>query len=146
MKTAIQIVGAGMAAGVAFLGAQAVDLAITRNKVDDRVLLGRLAPGATPSQAVAIGAVMHVVNSVVFSAVFRLVIRDRLRGPMWLRGVTFALVENTLLYPLAIFEDFHPALRDGQMDSYQSGTAFAQETWRHVVLGAVLGALTPKNG
>ncbi len=146
MKTLVQIVAAGIAAGAAFLGAQALDLAVVRNKVDDRVLLGRLAPGAKPSQAIAIGAAMHIVNSVVFSAVFRLVIRDRLRGPMWARGVTFALLENTLLYPLAILEDFHPALRDGQMDSYQSGTAFAQETWRHVVLGAVLGVLTPKKG
>lgn len=86
---------------------------------------------------------MHLANSVIFSTVFRLVGRDLLSGPMWWRGVVFATVENTLLYPIAIFEDFHPALRDGQMDSFQSWTAFAQETWRHVVLGAVLGALTP---
>jgi len=142
MRRVAGIIGAGLVSGAAFLVAQTIDRSIVRNKVDDRVLLGRLLP-VPPSRATAFGTAMHLANSVIFSTVFRLVGRDLLSGPMWWRGVVFATVENTLLYPIAIFEDFHPALRDGQMDSFQSWTAFAQETWRHVVLGAVLGALTP---
>ena len=138
------IVVSGVISGVAYLGAQSVDLAITRNKVDDRVMLGRLVPTVRPSQARLVGTVVHLVNSIVFSAVFRLFARNLLAGPMWWRGTVFATLENGLLYTLALFEDFHPAIRDGQIDSYQSRTAFIQGVWRHIALGAVLGALTPE--
>lgn len=134
---------AGIVSGVAYLAAQSLDMSAARNRVDDRVLLGRLLP-VSPSQATTAGTIMHLVNSVVFSAAFRLVGRDLLKGPMWFRGATFALIENVVLYPLVLLEDFHPALRDGQMDSFQSWTAFAQAMWRHLVLGVVLGALTPR--
>jgi hypothetical protein len=40
-----------------------------------------------------------------------------------------------------LLEDYHPAIRDGQLDSYQSWTAFNQAVWRHSVLGVVLGVL-----
>jgi hypothetical protein len=121
---------------------QAIDLRLTGHRADDRLLVGRLAPVA-PARAVQAGTVVHLVNSIAFAAVFRLLVRDMLRGPMWLRGATFALVETLVLYPLALFEDFHPAIRDGSMDSYQSPTAFAQSVSRHLALGVVLGALTP---
>lgn len=143
MRKAASIASAGIVSGLAYLAAQSVDLSITKNKVDDRVLLGRLVP-VHHTQAVTVGTFMHLLNSVIFAAVFRLVGRDLLSGPMWWRGTVFATLENVLLYPLAILEDFHPALRDGQMDSYQNWTAFAQTAWRHVVIGAVLGALTPR--
>lgn len=145
MRKGASITLAGITAGTAYLLAQSIDLAITRHKADDRVLLARLLP-IRKEQAVPVGTAMHLVNSVVFSAAFRLVGRDLLSGPMWLRGVTFATIEAVVLHPLVLFEDFHPALRDGQMDSYQSWTAFAQSLWRHVVLGAVLGLLTPRRG
>lgn len=144
MGKAASIAVAGVVSGFAYLVAQSVDLAITKNKVDDRVMLGRLVP-VHPSHAVTVGTVMHIANSVIFAAVFRLVGRDLLKGPMWWRGAVFASIENIVLYPLAILEDFHPALRDGQLDSYQSVTAFAQGVWRHIVIGAILGALTPRN-
>lgn len=137
------IVFAGVVSGLAYMGAQAVDLAISRNRTDDRVLLGRLTPVA-PGHARAAGLVLHLVNSVIFSAVFRLLVRDVIKGPMWLRGVLFANIENAGLFPIFLFEDYHPAIRDGQLDSYQNGPAFAQQVWRHTALGMVLGALTPE--
>lgn len=137
------IVTSGIASGTAYLAAQAIDMAITGNRVDERVLLSRLLP--LPRNLVKpVGAGMHLVNSVFFSAVFRLIFRDYLRGPMWVRGVTFALIETVVLYPVALLEDIHPAIRDGELDSYQNRTAFLQQVWRHIVFGTVLGWMTPE--
>lgn len=145
MKRPLGIVIAGIAAGSAYLLAQAFDLNVTKNRLDDRVLIGRLVP-VPRRRAIVIGTVMHLVNSVLFSAVFRLALRDRLAGPMWWRGLQAAIVETVALYPMALLEDFHPAIRDGQLDSYQTATAFLQQVWRHVAFGAVLGLLTPRRG
>lgn len=139
------IVYAGLVAGGAYLAAQTVDLAVARNRIDDRVMLARLTP-APANNVRIVGAGLHLLNSVVFAAVFRLAVKDRIHGPMWWRGVLFANVENLGLYWIALFEDFHPAIRDGELDSYQSWTAFSQGIWRHTVMGAVLGLLTPRRG
>lgn len=143
MRTLAGVIFAGVAGGSAYLAAQALDIFLTKKNTDDRVLLGRVTP--VPREQVALsGTVWHLVNSIVFAAAFRFVARDLMKGPMWWRATVFANIENTALYPLALFEDFHPAIRDGQLDSYQSWTAFAQETWRHVALGIAVGSLTPE--
>ena len=143
MKGVFGIAGAGIASGLAYLAAQEIDLRLAGTRVDDRVLIGRLLP-VPKSQAVAAGTAAHLINSVAFSAAFRFVGRGALPGPMWLRGASFALAETVLLYPLALLEDFHPAIQDGTLDSYQSPTAFTQSVVRHLALGVVLGALTPE--
>lgn len=145
MNRIVGITVAGVASGAAYLAAQAIDIAATGNRIDDRVLAGALVPvGRTDARSV--GTVMHGVNSVAFAAVFRLIGRDLLAGPMWLRGLVFALIETIALYPLSIFEPYHPAVRDGRLASYRTPVAFAQQVWRHVVFGIVLGILTPKRG
>jgi hypothetical protein len=141
MNRLARIVTAGVASGAAYLGAQAIDIAVTGHRTDDRLLLARLAP-IDATHAKPIGAIMHLGNSVAFASAFELVGRHQLRGPMWWRGVLFANIENAALYPLALLEDFHPGVRDGQLDSYQTLTAFLQQVWRHSVLGFVLGALS----
>jgi hypothetical protein len=138
-----RIAATGLIAGAAYLAAQAIDLAITRNRVDDLALLGGMTP-VRPESARPVGAVMHAANSIGMSAAYHLVVRDRLPGPGWLRGSLFALAENTALYPLALIEQEHPAIRMGRLDSYLSWTAFLQATWRHVAFGAVLGALAAR--
>lgn len=143
MRRTIGIATAGMASGLAYLAAQELDLRVAGNNVDDRLLVGRLLP-VPRSKAIAAGTAAHLANSIALAAFFRLAVRDALRGPMWLRGVQFALAETILLYPLAVFEDFHPAIRDGSLDSYQAPTAFTQSVVRHVAYGVVLGALTPE--
>lgn len=135
-----RIVAAGLLAGGAYLASQAIDLAITRNRVDDTVLLGGLLTASEP-RARSIGTVMHLANTVVFSWAYARFGRDRLAGPHWLRGVGFALIENTALYAVTALEDFHPAIRDGRLDSYRTWEAFAQGTWRHIWMGLVLGIL-----
>jgi len=139
------IVMAGVVSGAAYLAAQTVDIAATGYRTDDRLLVGSLAP-VERGEAVAAGTAMHLVNSVAFSAAFRLVGRDLLAGPMWLRGLLFALIETVALYPLAVLEPYHPAIRDGRLPSYRTPTAFLQQVWRHVAVGVTLGLLTPKRG
>lgn len=138
MGIATKVVIAGGVSGAAYLAAQAADLAITRNRVDDRILLGRLTP-VPGDKAKAVGTALHLINSVLFAAVFRSIGGRLLPGPMWFRGIVFANVENAALYVVILFEDYHPAIRDGQLDSYQTWEAFLQSVWRHIVLGAVLG-------
>jgi hypothetical protein len=145
MNRMVGIIVAGLASGAAYLAAQAIDIAVTGNKIDDRLLAGALVP-VDRADARSVGAVMHGVNSVAFAAAFRWIGRDLLAGPMWLRGMAFALIETIALYPLSIFEPYHPAIRDGRLPSYRTPLAFAQQVWRHVVLGIILGLLTPKRG
>ena len=134
---------AGLASGGAYLAAQAIDIATTGNNTDDRMLLGALAP-LDRDEAVSTGTAMHLVNSIVFAGIFRFVGRDLLTGPMWIRGLTFALIETIALYPLSVFERFHPAIRDGRLPTYRTPVGFAQQVWRHVALGIVLGLATSK--
>lgn len=130
----------GILAGIAYLVAQEIDLKVVGNSVDDRVLLGGVAP-VSLRRARVLGTALHLAVSVVASVTYVRLTRSRLRGPDWWRGVVFASIENALLYPWVLLEDFHPAIRDGRLGSYQSGTAFAQGLWRHIWFGAVLGAL-----
>jgi hypothetical protein len=136
----VTIVRNGLLAGTAYLGAQAIDRKITGNRLDDTVLLGALAP--LPDSFVRpAGVVMHFGNSVVASAAYELVARDRLTGPGWWRGAVFIMIENLALYPLALLERHHPAIRSGKLDSYRTWTAFAQQVWRHLAFGITLGTL-----
>lgn len=143
MHGSVRIIGSGLLAGIAYLLAQSVDLKVTGNKVDDRILLGGIVP-LSNSKARNLGTVMHLGASIGASLLYGGVVRGRISGPGWWRGVVFASVENALLYPWLLLEDFHPAIRDGRLDSYQSWTAFLQSVWRHLWLGAVLGALNRK--
>ena len=145
MNRVVGIAVAGGVSGAAYLAAQAIDIAIAGNDLDDRLLVGALVPIDRVDER-AVGTAMHGVNSVAFAAVFRLIGRDLLAGPMWLRGLVFALIETIALYPLSLFERYHPAIRDGRLSSYRTPVAFAQQVWRHVVLGVVLGLLTPNRG
>lgn len=140
-----RVSASGLAAGSAYLLAQVIDLAVTGNRLDDRVLLGGMLP-VPQRHARAAGTAMHLANSLAVSYVYHRHVASRLTGPGWRRGVTFALAENTALYPLALLEQFHPAIRRGELDSYRSVTAFAQQVWRHLAFGAVLGAWSGPRG
>ncbi|MBA2290679.1 MAG: hypothetical protein H0V98_09900 [Chloroflexia bacterium] len=143
MHGIVRIVVSGLLAGIAYLLAQTVDLKVTGNNVDDRVLLGGIAPLST-STSKKLGTAMHLGASIAAGVFYVRVVKGWISGPGWWRGVVFASVENALLYPWLLLEDFHPAIRDGRLDSYQSWTAFLQGVWRHVWFGAVLGAVNRK--
>ena len=117
-----------------------IDNRIAKVHADDLKLLGRPLV-KDPAKAKLAGVPVHAANSIALAVAYAALGHDRLPGPPWLRGVVFTNIENTLLYPLAIFENRHPGIRDGQIDRYLSFRAYLQSVPRHVTYGAVVGAL-----
>lgn len=130
---------AGLAAGAAFVAVLEADLRLTGNNVDDLVLLGRPVVGRA-ERARPVGLALHAANSVALALLYARLER-RLPGPPWWRGVLFFNVENLLFYPVLVFEEWHPAVRDGQIDRYWTWPSFLQSVPRHVAYGVVLGSL-----
>jgi hypothetical protein len=131
---------AGATAGVAYAMAMDLDIRLLGRRTDDFLLLGRPF-SEDPRRARLIGAGVHLANAAVFGVVYAAFARDRLPGHPALRGAIFGNVENTLLYPIATLERFHPAVREGRLDRYWTVSAYLQSVWRHTAYGAVLGSL-----
>lgn len=135
-----RLIGAGLAAGVAYLGAMALDLALVRNRTNDLRLLAGMVPGGERRWPL-LGSALHLVNSVALAAVYDS-LRERLPGSGWSRGLLFAQIENLVLYPLVLaIGRFHPAMKAGRLDSFAHPVPFIQEVVRHAAYGAVLGHL-----
>ena len=132
---------AGMIASLAYAIEQEIDLRAFHHNADDLTLLGGLLTDDEQLRR-SIGLATHLVNGSVAGVVYAAALHDRLPGSPAVRGIIFGVAENTLLYPLALLEDKHPAFQQGILASYSTLTAFTQETLRHVVFGAVLGTLT----
>lgn len=133
------VAAAGLAAGVAYVVTQELDIRLTGRNVDDLAALGRLIV-RQPGRARLVGLVMHLVNSVVLALIYSRV-ETKLPGPPAARGALFATVENLVLYPITIFDGQHPGIRDGSIARYWTWPAFLQSVPRHLVYGAVLGEL-----
>ena len=133
------VVVSGLVAGAAFAAVLEADLRLTGRNVDDLIVLGRPFVDE-PKNARAVGVAIHMLNSLALASLYA-TLEPRIPGPPWLKGVVFANVENLLLYPVTVFEDIHPAIRDGQVDRYFNWPAFWQSVPRHIAYGAVLGAL-----
>lgn len=132
---------AGFGGAVAYLAAQELDRRVADPRSDDLILLG----GLVTDRAVVwrpLGLVMHLLAGVAFAQAFQSLAAPRLPGPYWLRGVLAAQIENTILFPLLYpIERFHPAVKSGALVSLTGPTYLARSVWRHLALGAVLGAL-----
>jgi hypothetical protein len=131
---------AGLAAGAVFVATMEIDTRVTGMAIDDLALLGRPFVRG-PEHARLAGAPIHFGNSAALAIAYAAVAHDRLPGAPWLRGVLFALVEGTVLYPLAALEQHHPGIRKGEIDRYWSLRAYLQSIPRHITYGAVLGSL-----
>jgi hypothetical protein len=133
---------AGLLAGAAFAMAMEVDLALTDNGVNDFRLLGQYGPLAQHWRYT--GPVTHAFNSALLGAVYAS-IEPSLHGPEWARGMTFALAEHMLLWPLVVLIDgVHPAIARGELARFNSVSAFGWETLRHAAYGLVLGLAYPR--
>jgi hypothetical protein len=130
---------AGLSAGVAYAATAEIDNRISGHNLDDLKLLGRFLV-EDPAKAKAAGIPLHLFNAVSLAALFPLV-RRFLPGGNVVQGITFATVENTLLYPIAALEDKHPGIRNGEIDRYFSLKAYLLSIPRHIAYGATLGFL-----
>lgn len=130
---------AGLMAGTVYVATAEIDNRISGRNLDDLKLLGRPFVDE-PARAKVLGALIHLVNSVSLAAMFPIV-RRYLPGAAVVQGITYATIENSLLYPIAAFENFHPAIRNGEIDRYFTLKAYLWSIPRHIAYGATLGLL-----
>lgn len=132
---------AGLIASLAYAAMMELDRKVTKSKVDDLVLVGRPFVPNRPELARPVGLVVHLGNGAALALAYAALAHDRWPGPAWLRGVLFLNLENLALYPIMLFSDHHPAVKDGQMDNYWSRQAFAESLPPHTVYGLLIGPL-----
>jgi hypothetical protein len=133
--------GAGLAGALAYLVVQEIDRRIVNPRSNDLVLIGGLFTGR-PTARRLLGFVLHLLGGVSLGLVFETIVASRLRGPYWLRGIVMVQVENATVWPIVFLLDrFHPAIQSGELAPLTRPVYFGQQVWRHLALGAVLGAL-----
>lgn len=129
---------AGTVAGIAFLLAMALDIALTRSRANDLRLLAGMVPGLGRTWPLT-GTAIHMVNGAALGAVYGHT-QHLLPGPGWVRGTIFGLIENAALWPIIVLLDrVHPEIRAGRLSRFNRPVPFLQELFRHIVYGAVLG-------
>src|SRR5438552_1408894 len=78
---------------------------------DDLLMLGR-ALTAGRRRARLLGLLAHTGFGTTIGLLYGGIVRRRLRGAAWARGMQMLLIENMLLWPLTFFADrFHPSMR-----------------------------------
>jgi len=130
---------AGAAAAAVWAAVEPLDTRIARWDYADVALLGK---AVTRSRAWPVaGLAIHCANGAIFGLAFDEVRRRTHAGPRRL-ALGLALAEHLALYPLAAVVDRrHPARGTRGVAPMWSPRAFALETWRHALFGAVLGRL-----
>ncbi len=128
----------GAVAAAVWAFQQPLDKLVFGSSLDDVELLGKVitrGDGWYP-----IGLAMHMGNGALFGAVYSN-LAPVLPIPPALRGAAAALLEHTAAWPLgAVSDRIHPA-RDELPTIAGNKRAFAQELWRHLLFGILLGEL-----
>jgi hypothetical protein len=129
---------AGVAASAVYLAEMAVDLPLLDCPTNDLLLLG--GPFSRDRRVwPLLGTALHFTFGVALAQVYSAAGR-RLPGPPWLRGVTFTMIENLLLWgAIPLFDRFHPAIRRGDLPKMNRPIPFLQQVLRHIAYGATLG-------
>jgi len=117
-----------------------LDARLFRSDYRDVALHGKLVTSGHGWKAS--GYALHAANGALFGLGFEAARRRSGIGPRRL-AVGLALAENLALYPLAVVVDRkHPRRGERDVGPLWSRRVFAQETFRHVVFGLVLGTLS----
>ena len=132
---------AGLAGAVAYLIAQEMDRRIVNPRSNDLILLA--GPFTSrPWLRLSLGLVLHLLGGASMGLFFERYAARRLPGPYWLRGIVLLQIENATLFPLVWgINRVHPAVKTGELAPLWSTTYFVQQVWRHLALGAVMGAV-----
>ena len=141
MRRALNGGMAGAAAAMLWAVQQPLDKRAFGSRYDDVELLGKLVargPAWRPA-----GIAIHAANGAAFGAVYALA-RPRLPGSPFTQALAAAMVENFGFWPTGrLIDRFHPARRELEPLT-GNRRALAAATWRHLLFGAVLGALEPR--
>jgi len=135
------VLASGIVSSVAYALVMEVDRKLTGSRVDDLVLVGRPFVPGRPDLARKVGAVVHLVNGTSLAIAYAAFGHHALSGPTWLRGAILLNIENIALYPIMALDRYHPAVRDGQLQSYWSWPSFLESIPPHVVYGLCVGPL-----
>ncbi len=128
----------GAVAAAVWAFQQPLDKLLFGSGFDDVEFLGKAV--ARDENWYPIGLAMHMGNGAAFGALYAS-IAPSLPLPAAARGVAVALIEHTAAWPLgAISDRIHPA-RDELPTLSGNRRVFAQELWRHVLFGLILGEL-----
>ena len=115
-----------------------------RSDYRDIALLGKLVTSGRGWRAA--GYALHGVNGALFGVGVESV-RRRSGLPARPLALGLALAENVALYPLAALVDAkHPRRGERHLPPLLRPRVFAQETFRHVIFGLVLGSLVERKG
>jgi hypothetical protein len=79
-----------------------------------------------------VGSVIHMANGALFGAAYGAV-APRLSGPGWAKGSAAGMAEHLGTWPLVRFLP--------NVNLWGNHRAFAQAVWRHLLFGAILGAV-----
>jgi len=140
----VRAAASGAAAATAWGLVEPLDVRLFRSEYRDIALLGKLVTSGRGWKAA--GYTLHAANGAVFGLVFDAVLRRSQVGPRRL-AVGLALAEHLTLYPLGIVADrTHPRRGERDVGPLWSRRVFAQETFRHVVFGLVLGSIRSRDG
>ena len=140
----VRAAAAGAAAATTWGLLEPLDVRLFRSDYRDVALLGKLVTSGPGWKAA--GYALHAANGAVFGLVFDAVLPRSRIGPRRL-AVGLALAEHLTLYPLGIVADRkHPRRGEPDVGPLWSRRVFAQETFRHVVFGLVLGSLHSRDG
>ena len=134
-------VGAGLAAGSAYLAAMWADGKLNSHPFNDLKLVGQLFTTRSPWWQLQ-GLAGHYGFSVVMALVYARWARAALPGPGWLKGVLFLMLENVVLYPLGVPADlYHAGVRAGEVPRIMTWKTFWGQVVRHLAFGVVLGSV-----
>ena len=131
---------AGSAGAAVWALQEPLDQWALRSHYSDLAVLGKVVIGGRAWWPA--GLLLHLANGAVFGLVYYEARRRRPQRPRRL-AMSMALGEHVALYPLSYFVDrFHPRRGTRGIPPLLSNPrAFAQATWRHTILGFVLGRL-----
>lgn len=141
----LRTVVTGLAAGGAYLLAQAMDRRLSGNGYDDLMLWGGFVT-PHPTRQRFVGLTVHGALSITLAAAYAALQPSLPRWPRWLRGMAFVQAENALLYPgVPLINAVHPSVRSGALPSLLTWRYGGVEVARHAAYGMVLGLLTPED-
>jgi hypothetical protein len=119
--------GAGVIAAAIWAAQEPLDMKVFGVEYSDTEMLAK--PLKAPRWA---GAVLHFANGAIFGAVYA-PLASRMSAPGIATGIAAGMAEHLATWPLVRFLP--------RVDLWGNHRAFAQAVWRHVLFGAVLGAV-----